>query len=390
MNKLPNVTVRTERKAIVEDGDTTTYAVGRFKEYEDERIEEILRKIPGVEVKENGSISVKGKPLHRILIEGSDLFGKDYQLASKNIRAKDIGTIEEIDHYQENVVLKTVNKSEAIVLNLKLKDEAKSVLSGSIIPGIGYGEELKYHEYASIFKVSRKHKTIFIGNLDNVASGFGDSSLGATYNSSKAFDLRRDANEPWRLINNNSVDHLGLKPVYTDNARTLFTTIRHETNLSPRWTMNVNGVYGSNNRNQTQRTEQSYLIDPERFGFREVNDWSNSSRYFKPEIEFSYVGAAQKTSLELFASTSGEDFSQLETRLLNDVRTSEDREDTHRNTSVRALLSRQFKPGLVGLLEFSTGSLAEILNASLSNSPIPSVLGLDKVRPGTYFHLQPV
>lgn len=379
MNELPGVTVKTERKAIVEKGDTTIYAVGQFKEAEDERVEEILRKIPGIEVNEDGSINIKGKPLHRILIEGSDLFGKDYQLASKNIRAKDIATIEEIDHYQENVILRTVNKSEAIVLNLKLQEEAKSVLSGSVIPGLGYGDELKYHEYATLFNVSRKNKAIFIGNLDNVASGFGSQSLGATYNNSNAYDLRGKVNDQWQLLDQNNFDNIGLRPEYTDNGQTFFTTIRNETNLSPRWTLNVNGTYGNARKSQQQLNEQSLLMDSTAFGVVELSDWSNQVHFFEPEVEVSYVDSKQKTSLDLFVQTARSSFSQQEGRLFDAQNTGEDREEDSRNTSLRALLSREIKPGLVGLLEFSTGTLREDLNTAITNSPLPALLALEDV-----------
>jgi hypothetical protein len=376
-NELPGVTIRTARKPIVEKGDTTTYGVSKFKEAEDDRVEEILRKIPGIEVKEDGSINVKGKPLHRILVEGSDLFGKDYQLASKNIRAKDIATIEEIDHYQENIILRSVNKSEAIVLNLKLKEEAKSVISGSIIPGIGYGDEFKYNEYASIFNVSRKNKTIFIGSLDNVASGFGGQSLEANYNGSQAYDLRNNVNDHWRLRDNNKFNNLGLRPEYTDNGKSLYTTLRNETNLSPQWTLNVNGVYGKTSKAQRQLNEQSFLADATLFQFQEINDWSNQLRFFAPEVELSYIDKQQKTSIDLFAKTSREGFTQLESRLLNQVAASENREDQLRNTNARALLSRQFRSGFVGLLEISTGALQENLGAAVTNSPLPAQLNLE-------------
>lgn len=376
-NDLPSVTVRMERKAVVEKGDTTTYGVSQFKDAEDDRVEEILRKIPGIEVKEDGSINVKGKPLHRILVEGSDLFGRDYKLASKNIRAKDIATIEEIDHYQENVILRTVNRSEAIVLNLKLKEEAKSILSGSIIPGLGYGDELKYNEYATLFSVSRKNKTIFIGSLDNVASGFGSQSLGAIYNGSEAYDLRDNVNDHWRFLDEKSFDNLGLRPEYTDNGRSIFTTVRNETNLSPRWTLNVNAAYGNARKSQRQLNEQSYLIDSTEFSVEEINDWSNEVSFIEPEVELSYVGAQQKTSLDLFAKTSRGDFIQSESRLLNTLITGENRKDNHHNTSARALLSRQIKTGFVGLLEISNGTLRESLGTTLSNSPLPALLNLE-------------
>lgn len=383
-NDLPEITVKTDRKPIVENGDTTVYSVGQFQEVDDERIEAILRKIPGVDVAENGSITVKGKPLHRILIEGSDLFGQDYQLASKNIRAKNIATIEEIDHYQENAVLRSVNESEAIVLNLKLKEEAKSILSGSVVPGIGYGEEVKYSEFASIFNVSKKNKAIFIGNLDNVASGFGNKTLETTYNSSQAYNLRENINDRFRLLGQNVFDNLGLSPEYTDNGRSAFATLRNETNLSSRWTLNVNGVYGNSSKAQQQIREQYFLLDSTTFNLREVSDWSNQTRYFEPEIELSYLDGQQKTAFDLFAKTSREDFSQLENRLLETASFGEKRTEGYQNTSIRALFSRELRAGLVGLLEVSTGVLEESLLTTLRNAPLRASLELADTTAGVF------
>ena len=127
-NKIQEVIVTDNKIPIQTQGDTIIYNASQFRDSTERTVEDLLRKLPGVEVDDKGQISVGGQPIKKLLIEGTDMFGRKYTIGSQNIRADFIESVEVINHYQENEVVKNIVSSEDIVLNLKLKEKVKNQL----------------------------------------------------------------------------------------------------------------------------------------------------------------------------------------------------------------------------------------------------------------------
>lgn len=117
--------------------DTISYKIAAFKDNSERTVEDMLKKLPGIEVAEDGSIKALGKPIQKILIEGDDLADSNYKVISKNLDVDVLEKIEIISNYDENPVLKQFLNSENVVLNLKLKKDKKSVLFGKAEAGGG-------------------------------------------------------------------------------------------------------------------------------------------------------------------------------------------------------------------------------------------------------------
>jgi len=164
---LREVVVRERATPIRQRSDTTEWRVASFSDSTEVSVEDLLRKLPGVEVNEQGDIKVNGKSVEKILIEGDDLFGRDYTLASRNIRAANLETVQAIDRHQDNPVLAGIKSSDALVLNLTLRKDVKRVLSGNFTAGSGWGKEYKYYLHGNLFSFTKRGKTFLFGNLNN-------------------------------------------------------------------------------------------------------------------------------------------------------------------------------------------------------------------------------
>ena len=92
---------------------------------ETKRLEDLLRRIPGVTIDREGRITVQGKPITRVLIEGDDLVDRYYQLLTRNLPAETIGKVEILKNYDPNPVLKPLRKTGDIALNIGLKEGVK-------------------------------------------------------------------------------------------------------------------------------------------------------------------------------------------------------------------------------------------------------------------------
>ncbi len=132
---LKDVYVKAEK--ISHHNDTTSYLVSGFSSAKDRTIGDVLRKMPGIEVSKNGSVSYNGKAINELLVDGVDLFDGQYNIATRNISHDLISKVDVIENYQSAKVLKNSKSEGGTVLNLGLKDKAKGRWSGNAKVGGG-------------------------------------------------------------------------------------------------------------------------------------------------------------------------------------------------------------------------------------------------------------
>lgn len=123
---LPEVNV-SAKKAITIEGDTTTYNVSALKKNE-KTIEELLKKLPGIEVNTNGDIKFKNKPIKTILIDGDNIVQNDYKILSKNLTPEMVEKIQAIENYSDNELLTGVVTGNETVLNLVINKNFKGIV----------------------------------------------------------------------------------------------------------------------------------------------------------------------------------------------------------------------------------------------------------------------
>ena len=121
---LKEVTVKSDR--IREQGDTITYNVGSFAQQQDRSIGDVLKRMPGIDVANNGKIQYQGEDINKFYIEGSDLLGGKYGIATNGISHEDVGAVEVMENHQPMQVLSGLSFSDKAAINLKLKNKAKA------------------------------------------------------------------------------------------------------------------------------------------------------------------------------------------------------------------------------------------------------------------------
>ena len=123
-------------------GDTITYNVAQLKDKSDRTIEDVIKKIPGVEVDQQGRIKYQGEDINKFYIEGLDMLGGRYTLASQNISPDDIASISVYENHQPKRVLQGLEYSKQAALNLKMKRSSmlRPIVTATV--GAGYGDEV--------------------------------------------------------------------------------------------------------------------------------------------------------------------------------------------------------------------------------------------------------
>lgn len=138
-NKLQEVVVRSNK--IRERGDTVIYNVGSFARKQDKTIGDVIKRMPGLDVENNGRITYQGVDINKFYIEGSDLLGGKYGIATNGISHEDVGAVEVMENHQPMQVLRGVSYSDQAALNLKLKNKAKATLVANGNLGGGWSSQ---------------------------------------------------------------------------------------------------------------------------------------------------------------------------------------------------------------------------------------------------------
>ena len=129
--------VKVQAGRIFQRGDTLNFLTDMFKQGQDRTIEDVLKKIPGISVSENGGIKWQGKAINKFYIEGMDLLGDKYTMASRNISADKVKKVQVMENHEPVKLLRDVSFSEQAALNLVLTDDAKNTWQGSARLGAG-------------------------------------------------------------------------------------------------------------------------------------------------------------------------------------------------------------------------------------------------------------
>lgn len=118
-------------------GDTINYLVSAFISDKDMVIGDVLKKMPGIDVKPSGEILYNGRSIQKFYIENMDLLQGRYGIATQNIAAEDIATVQVLENHQPVKALEDIRFSDAAAINLKLKEESKGIFSVMAQLGLG-------------------------------------------------------------------------------------------------------------------------------------------------------------------------------------------------------------------------------------------------------------
>ncbi|SDG60209.1 hypothetical protein SAMN04488062_10146 [Flavobacterium omnivorum] len=164
---LKEVILRTKRPIIIKN-DTIIFNVDSFKQGNEQTVEDLLKKIPGLNIDANGTIKVGNQEVEKVMIDGDDMFEKGYKILTKNMPVNPIENIELLQNYSNNKHLKGIENSNKVALNLTLKEDFKRVWFGNSSLGYGLFSENRYDVKANLMNFGKKSKYYFLTNLNNV------------------------------------------------------------------------------------------------------------------------------------------------------------------------------------------------------------------------------
>jgi len=148
-------------------GDTIVYNADSFNTGSEKKLGDVLKNLPGIEVKEDGTIEVEGKEVTKITVEGKDFFDGDSKLATQNLPANVVGKVQVLRNFTEAGQLRSVtNNEDNVAINISLKTGKDKFWFGEIIGGIGNDDS--YVAAPKIFYYAKNLSMSILTNSNNI------------------------------------------------------------------------------------------------------------------------------------------------------------------------------------------------------------------------------
>lgn len=261
---LNEITVEGERNPMTIKKDTVEYNSAAFQVQPNANVEELLKKLPGVQVDRSGNVQAQGETVNRILVDGKEFFGRDPKMATKNLPASAIDKIQVFDKKSDQAEFTGVDDGQREkTINLTLKEDSRKGSFGNLNGGIG--SEGRFQGKASLNKFGSKEKISFIGMANNINNqGFSfEEYVGFTGGMSRSGGAQIDGDSP---INNGN--NTGFTNTYSGG-------LNYTNTLSDKTELNGSYFYSLLDK-QTDRTlfRENFLAD--RTFFNTENSKQNS------------------------------------------------------------------------------------------------------------------
>lgn len=306
-NQLDDVELVYEMPVTVR-GDTIVYNTDSFTNGNERKLGDVLKKLPGVEVNDDGQIEVEGKVVSKVMIEGKDFFDGDTKLATQNIPADALKKVEVLKNYNEVSQMRGLgNDQDNVAINLRLKEGKTNFWFGDVTAGLGDGEKTRYLGKAKLFYYSPKGSINIISDFNNI--GQVPFTFRDYFNFTGGF---RNFNQRGGTGFNVSDSGLGFLTTQNDRANDIesgFAAANFTYAVSPKWDISGFALLSDNKTNFVNNSLNTFINQGFTQGFNQDSDQQNQlgmaklSSVYKPNanLQFDYDLLVKKSNQTEFS-----------------------------------------------------------------------------------------
>ena len=244
--------------SIHQRGDTITYVVSSFADAQDKSLADVLKKMPGIEVDKRGGIKYNGVSINKFYIEGKDMLGGRYGIATTNIHQKDVGSVEVMENHQPIRALDDISFSQNPGINIRLKEDAKTRWVGTVKASAGFTPFLWNTELA-LMRFKKQSQTLNTYKTNNIGKDLTYETMSFSID-----DILLQFGKNYRLQDYLSVVPARLREIDTHRSRFNQTHLFTTNNL---WSLGENYDFTSqityvNNRLKSDNsTRTTYFLE---------------------------------------------------------------------------------------------------------------------------------
>ncbi len=185
---LQDVIIRGQTSAIKIKGDTTEYNAKAYVIQPNDKVEDLLRQLPGIQVDQNGNITAQGVAVKKVLLDGEEFFGDDPMLVTRNIRADMVAKVQLYDKKSDQATFTGIDDGKkAKTINIQLKEDKRNGAFGKVDAGAGTSKRYQGQALYNIFRGNEKMSAygtvattgkVGLGYIDNNRLGSGNIEIG--------------------------------------------------------------------------------------------------------------------------------------------------------------------------------------------------------------------
>lgn len=183
-NLLKEVIIKGTISTIRIKGDTTEYNAKAYKLSPNAKVEDLLKRLPGIQIDKDGKISAQGQTINKVLVDGEEFFGDDPTLVTRNLRADMVDKVQLFDKKTDQATLTGMNDGKTDkTLNIKLKEDKKSGYFGKADAGVGTDGYYRGQLMFNSFKVKQRFSVYgIVGNDGKTSLDWQDNAKYASSN----------------------------------------------------------------------------------------------------------------------------------------------------------------------------------------------------------------
>ncbi len=282
---LETLVVKAEKVRL--RGDTIEYSVPTYVSQDDRNLGDILKKLPGVDVTKEGRVQYQGREIGKLYIEGRDLLGSRYNVATQNIDPQDLAAIDIYENHQPVKALEGAVESNIASINIRLKEGAKGRWTGALQGEAGYSTAAPHVPYsASAFGmfIGRNYQSINTAKTDAAGNNIIYESDPNVFIVGVDEIEFIDRYRPARML---SVNH-AQAPIDQDRTRfnTAYSvTTNHTVPIGESTVLGVGGKFEHNALTSGSEVEQTYMEnDGSALSFIDRNEVGSASYYASGDL----------------------------------------------------------------------------------------------------------
>lgn len=338
--QLGEVIIYAFKDPVYYKGDTLIYTADSFKVKPNATVEDLLRKLPGIKVDAAGKITSQGKEVSQVLVDGDEFFGSDPTVATKNLAATGVESVQVYEKKNENAGDGEDETTQ--VMNLKLKEDAKKGYFGKVSAASDFQNFHEGEVLANKFKGSQKVSVFAMAsNTPKSNFGWGDMYKYGLDNESNIIE-GEDGERYWM---NNGNQNQGV-------PKTFKSGFYYNDKIGKKTKLGVNYTYNNNQLQANGSTRSQLFLSDTNYVTDNVNE--NLQRNESHSINFKLTQTLDSlTELELepkFKLNSGKQDNNQITRFLTEDDTlmrqtnvSNSNVASGYNINAKAKLTRKFK-----------------------------------------------
>lgn len=278
-------------------GDTLVYDAKALSTGHEVVVEELLKNIPGITILKDGTIKYGDTTIDKVMVDGDDLFNRGYSLLTKNMPTKPLDKIEILRNYSKNKLLKGMEDSNAVALNLTIDEKFKTIWFGNLTAG--YGNDERYKAGGNLMNFGKKYKNFFSASMNNAGYDDVGNIEDMRYNASDIETIGMGSRTSQIMNLAAGVSRIDESRARFNNAKSgTFSTI---VPLSDKTKLRLNGFLGYDRLNTYQTSRSVFNFEDTYF---ENNQVSNTSTGIRKGYVSAYVTSDLSTTQMLQSLTT--------------------------------------------------------------------------------------